>query len=374
MSQTYQISDAAVAETPLAALLATGEGPVLAVKMHCGAQTPLQFSGIQQELQALLGSAGVFDLGYRTVVRITGKDRVRWLNGMITQTVKGMGPGQTGYTLVLNPQGRIQGDGDVSVHEDFLQLEIDRSQAERLLTHLRRYIIMDDVKLEELDAASTGMGIAGPRAAAILEKLGATAPEAGTFQAARLAGAAVTLVGGYSPVVPRYEIQVASGDALAVWKALVDAGATACGIAALEDFRVLEGVPQFDVDFGDKHLPQETNLQRALNFTKGCYIGQEIVERIRARATVHRTLRPFALHGTTPKLGPGEKVELRAGGAAVGELTSTAEIDVPGLRASLGLGVARAEAIEKSEAGTETIEYDGGSAVPLAELPKPANL
>ena len=320
-------------------------------------------------MQALRCGAGIFDLGYRAWLRATGKDRVRWLNGMITQAVKSMTPGQTGYTLVLNPQGRIQGDGDVLCFEDSLLLETDRSQAERLLTHLRRFIIMDDVKLEELDAARTAIGIAGPQAAAILEKLGGSVPEPDTFRAAQLAGIDVTLVRAWSPVVTKVEIRVAGERVLELWNALATAGATACGTAALEDLRILEGTPQFDVDFSDKHLPQETNLSRALNFTKGCYIGQEIVERIRARATVHRSLRQFELHGEAPGLATGEKLELRAGEAAVGELTSVARIELPGLTKTLALGVARIEALEKSE--TEPIRYEGGTAVPLAVPPVP---
>jgi folate-binding protein YgfZ len=131
----------------------------------------------------------------------------------------------------------------------------------------------------------------------------------------------------------------------------------------------MEGVPRFDVDISDKHLPQETNLTRALNFTKGCYIGQEIVERIRARATVHRSLRLFELQGTAPgSLGPGEKIEVKAGDAAVGELTSVAAIDLPHFRKTLALGVVRAEALEKSD--KEPLQYDGGVAVPLAETPR----
>ena len=113
MSQVFQIPNATVAETPLAARLGAAHPTAPELKMHRGALTPLRFSGTS--LQALLGSAGVFDLGYRTFLRATGKDRVRWLNGMITQAVKTMAPGQTGYTLVLNPQGRIQGDADVFV-------------------------------------------------------------------------------------------------------------------------------------------------------------------------------------------------------------------------------------------------------------------
>jgi folate-binding protein YgfZ len=367
MSQTYQIPDAAVAETPLAARLAA-TNPALERKMHRGAQTPLRFAGIRAEVASLLRSAGVFDLGYRTFLRATGKDRVRWLNGMITQTVKGMTPGQTGYSLVLNPQGRIQGDADLYVHEEVLVLETDKLQAERLLTHLRRYIIMDDVKLEELDAATTAMGIAGPKAAAILEQLGASAPDAGTFRTVTLAGIVVTLVGAYNPVVPRFEVHVPGEHVLALWNALVAAGAAACGVAALDDLRVLEGVAAFEVDFSDKQLPQETGLFRALNFTKGCYIGQETVERIRARATLHRSLRQFELEGTAPQLATGEKIEIRQGDAAVGELTSVAAITVPGWQKTVALGIARVEALENT---AEPIRYDGGVAVPLPEPPHP---
>jgi folate-binding protein YgfZ len=368
MSQAYQIPDAAVAETPLAARLGAAHPSVLELKMHRGAQTPLRFSGTS--LQALFHGAGIFDLGYRTFLRATGKDRVRWLNGMITQAVKSMVPGQTGYTLILNPQGRIQGDGDVYCFEDSLLLETDRCQLERLFAHLRRYIIMDDVKLEELDGSTTAIGIAGPGAAAILRKLGFTLPEAGTFRSGQLAGAEVTLIHAWSPVVTRFELHVPAGQILEAWEALVGAAAIPCGVAALEDLRILEGTPLFDVDFSDKHLPQEANLPRALNFTKGCYIGQEIVERIRSRATVHRALRQFELQGAAPALGPGEKIELRTGDAAVGELTSVASIDLPGFSKTLALGVARVEALEKSE--TEPVTYDGGKAIPLAAPPIPA--
>ena len=362
MSQTYQIPDAAVSESPLTARLSAAN-PALELKMHRGAQTPLRFAGKSSELNALLHATGVFDLGYRILLRATGKDRVRWLNGMITQTVKGMSLGETGYTLVLNPQGRIQGDADLSVHEDFLQLETDRSQAERLLGHLRRYIIMDDVKLDPLDASTTALGIAGPEAAGLIQKLAGPVPEAGKFQSGKLADIEITVIAGYGPLVPRYEIHLATDAVETVWNALIGAGATPCGIEAMEDLRVLEGIPAFDVDFSDKHLPQETNLLRALNFTKGCYIGQEIVERIRARATVHRSLRQFELEGTTTAIAPGQKIDLSADNAAAGELTSVARFNLPDLQKTLALGVARAEALDKP------LHYDGGRAIPLDRPP-----
>jgi glycine cleavage system aminomethyltransferase T len=184
----------------------------LELKMHRGAQTPLRFSGTS--LQALLHAAGIFDLGYRTFLRATGKDRVRWLNGMITQAVKSMAPGQTGYTLILNPQGRIQGDGDVSALRIPCCSKPTAASPNVSFAHLRRYIIMDDVKLEELDGSTTAIGIAGPGAAAILRKLGFTLPEAGTFRSGQLAGAEVTLVHAWSPVVTRFEIHVPAGQVL----------------------------------------------------------------------------------------------------------------------------------------------------------------
>ncbi|HVT97004.1 MAG TPA: hypothetical protein VHE33_05820 [Acidobacteriaceae bacterium] len=381
MTQTYQNPGAAVLSaleaqnatageawrTPLTSRLSTDDASTPELTMHRGAETPLRFSATPAELRLLVQKAGVFDLGYRTVLRATGKDRIRWLNGMITQAVKNMTPGQIGYTLVLSPQGRIQGDGDVYCFEDSLLLETDRFQVERLLTHLRRFIIMDDVRLEELDAAETAIGIAGPQTAEILEKLGGSLPEPDTFRRGQLAGIDVTLIRTWSPAVTKAEIRVDAGQVVDLWNALAEAGATPCGTAALEDLRVLEGTPLFDVDFGDKHLPQEANLFRALNFTKGCYIGQEIVERIRARATVHRSLRQFELHGETPNLNPGETVELRAGEATVGELTSVARIDLTGVARTFALGVARTEALDKSE--TQPICYPGGTALPLAMPP-----
>lgn len=374
MSQTPQVTEFAVPETPFAVELRSAHpSAVPELEMRGGRQTPLCFSGISAELQALLHSAGVFDLGYRTFLRATGKDRVRWLNGMITQTVKGLEPGQTGYTLVLNPQGRIQGDGDVLCCDDHLELATEQSQSERLLGHLRRFIIMDDVRLESLDEARTVLGIAGPRAAAILQGLGTAVPEPGTFRATQLAGVDVTVAAGYGPIAPRWELHVPAPQVLTVWNALLAAGATATGSAALEQLRILEGVPRFDVDFSDKHLPQETNLHRALNFTKGCYIGQETVERIRSRATLHRSLRHFELQGTVPTLAPGSTIELRAGETAVGTLTSVARIELPGFRKTLALGIARTEALERSESGAEPIRYDGGIAVPLTAPPVPAN-
>src|SRR5579875_3784783 len=105
MSQTPTIPAEMISETRLVSQLIAEDALALELRMHRGSWTPLRFSQDKPELQTLLRSAGVFDLGFKTILRAAGRDRVRWLNGMITNTVKGMSPGQVAYTLVLNPQG-----------------------------------------------------------------------------------------------------------------------------------------------------------------------------------------------------------------------------------------------------------------------------
>ncbi len=132
--------------------------------------------------------------------------------------------------------------------------------------------------------------------------------------------------------------------------------------------RVLDGIPRYGVDITDRHLAQETSQTRALNFTKGCYLGQEIVERIRSRATVHRHLRQFSLQGETP-VAPVD-LHTEEDPAVIGQLTSIAEIRVPGFTQTLALGFVRVEALARKQ----RIVYPGGEAAVLESppaLPRP---
>lgn len=347
-----QIAEASL--TPLAAL-----SPALGLQMHLGRITPRVFTEVEHELAALVHSAAVYDLGYLTRIRLTGEDRVRWLNGMVTNTVQSLPPGYGNYTLILNAQGRIQGDGYVFRAADHLLFQTDRSQAPRLLAHLDHFIIMDDVELFELDAGTTTLGLAGPQALRILESLNLPVPETMGFVTATLQGIPMTVVNAYSVLVPRVELWLAAKDVAAVWQTLTEAGAVPAGFAALESLRILEGTPLYGVDMSDRYLPQETSLTRALNFSKGCYLGQEIVERIRSRATVHRTLRQFELNGSLP--APGAELRAEGDDKTIGELTSAAHYALPGLPRTFAIGMIRIEALERKA----VITYPGGQAIPL---------
>jgi folate-binding protein YgfZ len=183
------------------------------------------------------------------------------------------------------------------------------------------------------------------------------------FVPAKLNGITITVVRAYSVLVPKFELWLAAEDVAEVWRVLTHAGAAPAGFSALQSLRILEGTPLYGVDITDRYLPQETNQTRALNFNKGCYLGQEIVERIRSRATVHRTLRQFELCGSLPSAG----AELRAEGddKSIGEITSAAHYALPGLPRTFALGFVRVEALERKA----LITYPGGKAIPLEAPP-----
>jgi folate-binding protein YgfZ len=166
-----------------------------------------------------------------------------------------------------------------------------------------------------------------------------------------------TLVELPNGVVPHFELWFEPEQVLAVWETLQAAGATACGLEAMEALRVREAVPLYGIDLNDRDLPQETAQTRALNFSKGCYLGQEIVERIRSRGKVNRQFRQFALEGALPGPLP---LELRSGDQAVGRITSVAS--QPQV---LALGFIRVEVAERNQ----EISYEGGVAIPQNASP-----
>jgi folate-binding protein YgfZ len=330
-----------VENTPLAAHLASGE-----VAPYRGAFTIRKFSTPDSELAALTSSTGLFDLGYRAFVKITGSDRIRWMNGMVTNTIQGLAENHGNYSFLLNAQGRILGDVTIHRLSDSLLLQTDRSQISSILAHLDHFIIMDDVELQPLDASFTAIGIAGPKAAEILTSLGLQPPAAGELVITKWQDTEITILSSPS----RFELLLPTSAAPALWQAILAKGATACGTESIEALRILNAEPLYGVDIRDRHLPQETAQTQALNFNKGCYLGQEIVERIRSRATVHRTFKQFSLSETIPALEPGQTLPLEAEGAQqnpAGEISSLAHYNLPEFHGTLALGFIRTEVLER---------------------------
>ena len=169
------------------------------------------------------------------------------------------------------------------------------------------------------------------------------------------------VVRGYGVLAPHYELWVQAAQIPALWQALTEAGATPVGAASLEAFRIAEGIPAYGIDIAERDLPQETSQMRALHFNKGCYLGQEIVERIRSRGSVHRHLRPLELFGPVPAAGTELTLE---GGAIAGQITSAAELPLPAGNRCFALGMIRGEA----EARNQLFTYTAGTAMGEARI------
>ena len=316
-------------------------------------------------LNALLTRAAcapIDDLGW---IRITGEDRVRWLNGMATNSIQALTQGQGCYNFFLNAQGRIQADATAFVLEESILLETASARIPAVVAMLDHFIIMDDVELTAVEA-SAGLLVAGPKAPALLDALHLAASGLDELHLVHTTfnGAPVDLIHAYSPLVPRFELW-SSPETIATITQGLGPEIPQASPQDLEQLRILEGTPLFGTDIRDRDLPQETAQHRALHFSKGCYLGQEIVERIRSRGNVHRTFSGFQLSGPAPS--PGTSLfKADAPEKPIGELTSAAEINLPSGPVVLALGYIRREALEASRSSGYDIRYSGGDAQPIS--------
>ena len=295
--------------------------------------------------RALRESAAWLDLSGRGKVLAFGQDRTRLLHAMTTNHVEGLAEGGGCYAFCLNAQGRILGDVNLFRMPDHFLLDTEPETAVKLREHLDHYIIADDVTLEDRTAGIATIAVEGPRAADLLAALGAPVPDAAcghlAWEDRTVARVDSTGAGGCFIFLP-------AGAKENLIRQLEAAGIDG---ASAEDARVVRlehGRPRYGEDITEDDVPQETQVLRAVHFKKGCYIGQEIVERIRARGHVNRMLVRLAIDATLPP----------ARGAALpgGAITSAAYS--PALGKVVALGYVRAES---ARPGTE-FPVDGAPA------------
>ncbi|HTW32289.1 MAG TPA: hypothetical protein VMD76_11470 [Candidatus Sulfotelmatobacter sp.] len=331
----------------LTALQIDGEGlGAASVGEYCGAVSAARFSDPQAELRSLRAGCGVYDLGFRAKISLTGDDRVRWLNGMVTNNIRDLAAGRGVYSFLLNPQGHILGDLFAYNRGDSIVVDTDRRQLEKILATFDHYIIMDDVEVKNLSEQVTSLGVAGPKSREVLRAAGIDVPEIRPLDVVDVkcdcacACTECTVVRGEDESHESYELWLDPKDVRKTWDALIANGAAPVGWEALELRRIVAGVPLYGVDIRERDLPQETEQARALNFNKGCYVGQEIVERIRSRGAVHRKFSGFVGEGAE-RIQAGMKI--RVAEKEVGEITSAAVVEVDGGKKSFALGYIRRE-------------------------------
>ena len=326
-----------------------------------GATTAARFGDPAREFEALRSGCGVYDLGFRTKLSLTGGDRVRWLNGMVTNNIRDLATGHGVYAFLLNPQGHILGDLVAYNRGESITIDTDVSQTEKIAATFDHYIIMDDVEVANLGEQLTAVGVAGTKARSVLAAAGVSVPDLRALQIVPVVWREVPCSLIQGEFENEYEMWISPDHVLQLWDALASAGAQPVGFEALELRRIVDGVPQYGVDIRERDLPQETEQARALNFNKGCYIGQEIVERIRSRGAVHRKFTGFMTEEVA-QITRGTKIV--SGEKEVGEVTSAADVPLAGGTATVALGYIR------REAGTPGREVSiGGMKAKVVQLP-----
>ena len=285
---------------------------------------------------ALRESAAWLDVSKRGKIRARGEDRLRFLHAMASQPVESLSPGQGTYAFFLNAQGHIQADAELRVCQDHVLIETEPEAAGTLLRHLERFIIMDDVTLEDATASLAAIALEGPRSDAVAAEVFGELPQGSH---AHLESGGVLIARSSLTGAPGLRLITAMGRKESLVADLERAGAAA---ARAEDFRVVRvenQVPRFGEDFSDATLPHETQRLEAVSFTKGCYLGQEIVERVRSRGQVNRLLTGLEIDGS---IAPAAQSAVLFEGREVGRISSP--VYSPHLGKILAFGMLRRQA------------------------------
>jgi aminomethyltransferase len=340
----------AVIETPLLGLHKSA-GATIGASFGCA--LPDDFGNWLEEYRAARETAALIDKNYRAYLRFTGPDRVRYLNAILTNNIKDLAAGNGIVSLFLNAQGRIQAEIETYATTDDLFCVSYAMIRETLVPALDKFIIMDDVTLtDETDRFGT-IALEGPGAAAVVKKLTSidlASLQDLSFQETSLAGISCGVTKRSPGGNAGAEFLAAREDLPLLWQTLREtvekAGGRAMGYKALSALRLELGVPWFGYDFGDKQIPHEAGLEHThISYTKGCYTGQEIVERVRSRGQVNRVRVLVKFDRSEP---PAAGTALMGDGKEAGHVTRTAFS--PALQTAIGMAYMRRE---KSDIGSQ---------------------
>jgi len=320
-----------------------------------GSEVVLDYGDRLAEHEALWKSAGVIDLSFRGRLCLTGSDRIRFLHGQVTNDVKKLAVGQGCYAALVNAKGKIESDLNIYSLENELLLDFEPGLTQSLLDRFDKFIIADDVQVTDVGGNYGLLSVQGPLSDVVIQKAGLNweipiealsftslkHPSAGEFLCMKNARGPAA---GFDLFVPAESLSEVFGKLLIAAKT---EGGRASGWEALEIARIEAGIPRFGQDMDATNLASECGIeQRAISYSKGCYIGQEVISRIRAYGQVAKALRGLRLEASAAKLpGRGDKIVFND--KEVGYVTSAIHSEV--LEANLALGYVRRE---HNEAGT----------------------
>jgi folate-binding protein YgfZ len=274
--------------------------------------------------EALRHGAAWMDVSARGRIIVRGRDRARLLHNITSNEVKKMTPGMSSYAFLLSPQGRIQADLNLLCLADHFLIDTEPALREKVMQHIKRYIIADQVELEDITAASAALAVEGLGARQIPAPVGD-----------------VTIADFSLTGQPGYRIYCEAAQKPEIIAQLEAAGARPADEEDARVVRIENGKPRYGEDIRETSLIQETQQLHAVSFVKGCYIGQEIVERVRAQGHVNKKLVRVEMEAAEP-VAAGTK--LTAAGAEAGEVTSS--VYSPAAGKAIALAIVRSQFAE----------------------------
>ena len=338
-----------------------------------GQEIVADYGDCPAEYQALWQSAGVLDFSFRGRICLIGADRVRFLHGQITNDVKKLHLGEGCYAALTNAKGKMEADLNVFNLPDELLLDFEPGLIERVSQRLERFIVADDVQIVNAAPHYGLLSVQGPKSREILKAVGLLdTAQAPGYSVAKIADPTLgeiyvavlrrLALPGFDVFVPNESLAALADKLIAAAKSV---GGRACGWTAFETARIEAGVPRFGADIDETNLPMECIADRAMSFNKGCYIGQEVLNRIHTIGHVTRELRGLRLADGLKTL-PNKGATLFHNGKESGYITSA--VRSPALNTSIALGYVRRDA---NQIGTQlTLQTpEENSPVTITELP-----
>jgi folate-binding protein YgfZ len=338
-----------------------------------GCPVPADYGDAPQEYRALTENVAWLDLSSRSRLCVLGVDRHKFLNGQVTNNVKDLKPGQSCYAALVNAKAKIQSDLTVYCLDEELLLDFEPGLAVSVSERLQKYIIAEDVTVADAAPHYRLFSLRGPQASAALASLGLpgfTPPVGGRIQAVPgspgevyCASPASHAGGDYDFYVPESESETWARQLLTAARTL---GGGPVGWTALETVRIEAGVPRFGIDMDESNLAPETGLEnRAISYAKGCYIGQEIIARIRTYGQVARHLTGLRFAADARSVPP-RGTALRRGTHEVGKITSA--VASPRFGRIIALAYVRREF---NQPGTELTLHSEGHDLPVTVVSLP---
>jgi folate-binding protein YgfZ len=356
-------------ETPL---LALHESAGARIGEYFGVRLPARFGEFAAEYAALRRAVGLVDTNFRAAFSFGGPDRRRYLNAILTSNVRDLKPGEATVGLLLNPQGHILAEVETLAREDTILALSHAMVRERTYSTFDKFIIMDDVTIEDVTPTTGTLDLVGPGTSALLAELGLksfSAMPLFAHEEAQFVQVPCRIIRREFGGAPAATLIVAREKLANLWRSICARlrahGGTPAGMEALNSARLEFGTPWFGFDYGDQQIPHEAGLEHShISYEKGCYTGQEIVERVRSRGHVNRGLVELQFSSTAiPPIG----TKLLHVGNEVGSLTSAGFS--PKFGRAIGLGYVRRE---QSAVGTK-LDASGIGAEVIAPLLAPVS-